>query len=87
MKPLTIIAGCNILAIVLYTVIIRLTTPRDSLATLMIAAVVVGLHVFACLMAAVVFSALNREHARAWLASAGIVLVVGFSACYGNAAL
>jgi len=87
MKPFNEIAGFNLLAILLYSLTIRLFTLNDVSARALISAVVIGLHVFVCLLVALGFSSSKKGHARAWLASAGIVLLVGFSACYGNTML
>jgi len=85
MKPLTKIAGYNILVILLYSILVRLAHPGDSLSITIVSGTTICLHVLACLLVAAGSWSSNRERGRAWLLSAGIVLLVGFSACLGNA--
>ena len=91
MKSLGRIAGLNILTILAYSAIIRLAVGRGSQAGIGIAllsAFAVGAHVLICLVVAgVSFSDKKKELGRAWLLGAGIVLLVGFSTCLGNASL
>jgi len=91
MKSLGRIAGINILVILAYSAIILLMVGRGSEAGMGIAlmsAVAVGAHVLICLVAAAMkFSDKKKELGRAWLLGAGIVLLVGFSTCLGNASL
>jgi uncharacterized BrkB/YihY/UPF0761 family membrane protein len=48
----------------------------------------VGLHVVVCLLAMIyMFVNRKRPEGRAWLLSAGLVLVIGFSACLGISSL
>jgi hypothetical protein len=93
MKYLNKIAGYNLLAILVYSILIRAVSGGGShndqnLGILLFSAIAVGIHVLACLlMAAFTYSGEDKQLGKAWLLSAGIVLVVGFSACLGNAAL
>ena len=91
MKSLGRIAGVNILVILVYSAIIRLFSGRGSQAGIGIAilsAVAVAMHVVLCLIAAgVYYSDKKKDLGKAWLLSAGIVLLVGFSTCLGNASL
>ena len=84
------IAGINLLVLVVYSAVIRLTSAADNrgLAIMIESAFVVGLHVvIALLVTAIEYSNRRKEHGRAWAWSAGIVLLVGFSTCLGNASL
>lgn len=88
------IVGINLLLLLGYSLIIRAGTSGTyskndaSLGILMFSAVAVGLHVVTSLIIALMyFSSRNRESGRAWLATSGLVLLVGFSVCLGNAAL
>ena len=91
MNLLKKIAGFNLLAILVYSIIIRLLNygPKHndaSLGILILSAFAVGLHVLICaLISFFEFSSKRREKGRAWILSAGIVLLVGFSVCLGNA--
>ncbi len=91
MKSLGRIAGFNILAILAYSVIVRLIAGagRDAaIGIAILSAFAVGLHVIICLIkAGVLYSDKKKDLGKAWLLSAGIVLLVGFSTCLGNASL
>ncbi|HXO74074.1 MAG TPA: hypothetical protein VN824_02565 [Puia sp.] len=95
MKSLGRIAVVNILVILAYSALIRLIawggSGRGSEAGLGIAlmsAFAVGAHVLICLVVAGVYSSdKKRDLGKAWLLSAGVVLLVGFSTCLGNASL
>ncbi|HMI61492.1 MAG TPA: hypothetical protein VK518_11295 [Puia sp.] len=55
---------------------------------MILSAVAVGMHVLICLVAAGgSYSNKKKDLGKAWLLSAGIVLLVGFSTCLGNASL
>ena len=91
MKSLGRIALVNILVILAYSAIIRLIIGRGSeagLGIVMLSAFAVGGHVLVCLVgAAIYYSDKKKDLGKAWLLSAGIVLLVGFSTCLGNASL
>ena len=93
MKPLNKIAGINLAILILYSVLIRVVNNggagKGGLGILMMSAVAVGLHVLLCLIVAAIESSGSKTKGlgRAWLWSAGIVLLVGFSTCWGNASL
>jgi len=82
------IAGRNLIALLVYSVWIRFTSRGSTDDIIVMSAVFVGLHVMVALgMTAVEFSNRRKENGRAWAWSAGIILLVGFSTCLGNAAL
>jgi len=93
MKSLKRIAGINLLVILVYSVLIRIMSMggghnEEGLAVMILSAFAVGIHVITCLIASgVSYSDKKKEVGKAWLLSAGIVLLVGFSTCLGNAAL
>ena len=88
MKSIGKIVGYNLLAILVYSLLIRIVVKGESMGILVFSAFAVGLHVIASLFVAVAhFSDSNRAYGRAWLLSALVVLLVGFSTCLGNAAL
>jgi hypothetical protein len=90
MKPLKKIAGINLAVLIAYSVLIRALNGGGShggaMGILLMSAVVVGFHVLICLIVtAATYTDKSRELGRAWLLSSGIVLLVGFSTCLGNA--
>ncbi len=91
MKSLGRIALVNILVILAYSAIIRLMAGRGSEAGIgiaMLSAFAVGIHVVLCMIVAAVYYSGNENNlGKAWILGAGIVLLVGFSTCLGNAAL
>lgn len=91
MKPLTKIAGINLLILLTYSALIRLVNGRgegQAMGILMMSAFAVGLHVFICaVIGATFYGEKNKELRRAWFLSMGIVLLIGFSTCLGNASL
>ena len=92
MKALKTIAGINILVILAYSALIRLLSVKegrvDGLGMMILSAFAVGGHVLICLLVAgVYYSDKKKDLGKAWLLSAGIVLLVGFSTCLGNASL
>jgi hypothetical protein len=92
MKPLKKIAGINLAVLFAYSILIRLIssggTQSASMGILIMSAFAVGIHVVICLLVtAVAYGNQSKESGRAWLLSSGIVLLVGFSTCLGNASL
>ena len=93
MKSLLKIAGINLLVLLAYSIVIRLVYVGDgkhdaSMGILIMSAFAVGIHVLACLIVTgAEFANKSKETGRAWLLSSGIVLLVGFSTCLGNASL
>ena len=73
-KPIsdTAIVGFNMLALVIYTLMCRIN--GDSGAFL-IDAILILIHLAFCLYLS------NGKRGKAWLLSAGLVLVIGFSTC------
>jgi threonine/homoserine/homoserine lactone efflux protein len=92
MKPLKKIAGINLAVLFAYSILIRVVSSGDehgaSMAILITSAFAVGIHVLICLVVtAIEFGNKDKGLGRAWLLSSGIVLLVGFSTCLGNASL
>ena len=95
MKPLKKIAGINLLVLLVYSLFIRMLSISEgrgsndnALGIMLVSAFLVGIHVFICIVVTIAEYARHKpELARAWILSALIVLLVGFSACLGNAAL
>lgn len=88
MNSLKKVAGYNLLAILIYSVLIHFAAGRDDTGIMIYSAFVVGAHVligFVCSLG--YFASREKEMGRAWLLSTLLVLLVGFSACLGNAAL
>jgi hypothetical protein len=91
MTSLKKIAGINLVILLLYSILIRVFSGggrEASLGIMIMSAFVIGLHVLICLIiTAATYGNKNKELGKAWLLSTGIVLLVGFSTCLGNAAL
>jgi len=92
MKPINKIAGINLAVLLIYSLLIRLANRGNAndgaLGIMIMSAFVIGFHVVICLIvAAVTYGGKHGESAKAWLLSSGIVLLVGFSTCLGNANL
>jgi uncharacterized membrane protein YwzB len=93
MKNLGKIAGINLIGVLVYSSVIRIVFWSDSsqdrsMDILISSAVAVGIHVIICFLVSVIgFVTSNNETGRNWLATTGIMLLVGFSVCLGNAAL
>ncbi len=94
MKEVKKIAVINLLILLAYSLIIRIinggggTHNDEGIGILFLSAIAVSLHVFVCLVImAFHYFDKNNNMGKAWLLSAGIVLLVGFSTCLGNAML
>jgi hypothetical protein len=92
MNPLKRIVGINLAALLLYSILIRIisfgSSGDKSMSILIMSAFAVGAHVFVCaIVTAFQFADKSKPLGRAWLLSTGLVLLVGFSTCLGNAAL
>lgn len=88
------IVGFNLAALVAYSLIIRALSVRSgshndqSMDIAIASAIAVALHVIACLIVMIgAFASDRGDTGRTWLATAAVVLVVGFSVCLGNASL
>lgn len=91
MKNLSVVAGVNLAIVFVWSIIIRTEVTGGNIHSVSIlgaSAYAVCLHVLACLVVSVIAFLLKKhEVAKTWLLSAGIVQLVGFSACLGNAFL
>lgn len=90
MKPLKKILGINLAILLAYSILIRIANSNEgsgkSLGILVMSAFVVGIHVIISLIVAgTTYKRENKELSRAWILNTGIVLLVGFSTCLGNA--
>lgn len=85
------IVGINLLILLVYSLLIRFasmgSSPGDvSMSIAIFSAFAVGAHVLVSLVISLAkFADNNREGGRAWLGATGLVLLVGFSVCLGNA--
>lgn len=89
MKDIRKIVGINLLVMVVYMILINVTSTGQerALAVLVFSAFAVGIHVAISILVAVIFFIQKNPSAKAFLLSAGIVLVIGFSSCLGSASL
>ena len=91
MNNIKIIAGINLIVLIVYSCLIRLIFKMDGtkdagLGIAIISAFAVGLQFLICLCISIIqFSTSNKQGGRSWLLSAGLVLLIGFSVCLGNA--
>ena len=88
MRSLKKIAGINLVLILVYSALIRLVYGagnNTSLSRMIMSAYAIALHILICLVLAGVYFNKNKDMGKSWLLSAGIVLVIGFSVCLGNA--
>ncbi len=81
------IAGINLAILLLYMVLINVTSNgyERQLAVLVLAAFAIGIQVVLNFLIAIVLFIKKRPEARSFLLSAVLVLVIGFSSCFGSA--
>jgi hypothetical protein len=91
MNSLKTVAGINLVIILVYSALIRLSTGTGNnpgLGIAIMSAYAIVLHVLVCLVVAgAAYLNKSKDMSKSWLLSAGIVLVIGFSVCLGNASL
>jgi hypothetical protein len=89
MESLKKIGGINLLILLLYMGLINVssTGPERELGVLVFAATAITFHVGINILLAVILFFKKDKNARAFLLSAVIVLVVGFSTCLGSTML
>jgi len=88
MKDFGKIVGYNLLAILIYSAVIRLVVNGDSMGIAIMSAFVGGEPVLVIvIVSGVKAGSAGKSNARAWLLAALVVLLVGFSTCLGNASL
>lgn len=86
MKAIKTSAGINLLILLMYTLVISLYSGDNALVILFALLVLVGIHVAVNVVLAIVFFVRGEKpRGKAFLLSALIVLVVGFSSCWGSA--
>lgn len=85
------IAGINLLILLIYTIILPLlpSSPRErGYVILFVGCVLIGIQVGVNLVAAIVLFILGKKGlALSFLATAPLILLVGFSTCFGSVAL
>ncbi len=83
------IVGINLLVMLLYMILINVTSlgQERQLAVLVFSAFAVGIHVAISIFVGIILFIQKNPKAKAFLLSAGIVLVIGFSSCLGSASL
>jgi hypothetical protein len=89
MKDIRKIVGINLLVMLVYMILINVTSlgQERQLAVLVFSAFAVGIHVAISILVSVIFFIQKNPRAKAFLLSAGIVLVIGFSSCLGSASI
>jgi len=89
MGNLNKVVGVNLLILLVYTAIINfsITGSERSLGVALSMALIISFHVFVDVVVSIVFfSRKKKEQGKAFLLSAGLVLLIGFSACWGSQA-
>lgn len=84
-----LIAGVNLVVLFAYSSLIHLNARPEGMSTGVIIqlAYAIAIHVFLCLVISLSGLVEKKGLNKAWLLSAGIVLVVGFSTCMGSTRL
>ena len=86
------VVGINLLVLLVYNIIVHLMYFEEGkekgLSILFALLFVVGIHVIINLLLWITYNITsNPKLAKAYLISSGIVLLVGFSSCWANAAI
>ena len=86
MREFKIIGGINLLILIIYTVFLKISdNPHDSLAIGIYSAMLIAIHVIVNIIASLVyFGNKNKALGKAYLLSAALILLVGFSTCLLN---
>lgn len=82
------VAGYNLLILLIYSIIIRALfgNDHDDYGILLVSAFVIAIHTLANIIFCIVnYSTGKKVLGKAFLLSTGIVLLIGFSTCLGNA--
>lgn len=90
MEDIKKVGGFNLLILIVYMIITNVgsTGPERELAVAVIAAMLIVFHVGLNVVVAIVFYIKkNNKAGSAFLLSAGLVLVIGFSACLGSVSM
>ena len=86
MNSIKSIAGINLIILVVYTILVRLANPGSGgmLSVLIISAVIISMHVLV-LLGYAIFNYRDKEKqlGKAYLLTSGLILLVGFSTCWG----
>ena len=87
MSDIKKIVGINLCIMLAYMVLINITSigQERELAVVVFSAFAVGVHVAISVLVAIIF--FIQKNPKAFLLSAGLVLLIGFSACLGSTAL
>jgi len=91
MKSLSRIVGINLIILAIYTLIIHFSNTLDHsndafLGILILSILPIAIHVIVNIIIAIVFFAKNNlPMGKAFLLSALVVLIIGFSTCWGSA--
>lgn len=86
MSDIKQIAGINLLILLLYMVLINVssTGSERELGLLIFSSFAIVAHVAVNVLIAIVFFIKKKNSAKSYLLSAAIVLVIGFSSCLGS---
>ena len=91
MQHLKKIAGINLLVLIAYTTLVfvfNYDEREGSFTIMLIMMPLIGIHVFVNIVLGIIFfTQKDNARGRAFLLSALVVLIVGFSSCLGSGAL
>lgn len=93
MNKVSRVAAINLLILALYTILIHVLSRTGKsgdagLVILIVSVVPVGLHVLVnFILSIVMFIKKNNEAGKAFLLSSLLVLIIGFSTCWGSASM
>lgn len=90
MEHIKKIGGINLIVLAAYMILFNVTATgggEAGLQVLVFAAMAIGVHVFVTFAVSIVLFFTGDPRAKAFLLSSVAVLVIGFSACLGSAAL
>lgn len=87
MQEIKKIVGINLIILVIYMIVINVTSPASDrgLSILVSSMVFIGVHVGINLLVAIVLFIQKHKNAKYYLLSTLVVGVIGFSACWGSA--
>jgi len=80
------IVGINLLILLVYMLAINVpsTEHKDGLAVVLLSAFAIGAHTGINFLIAIVLFIKKEPNAKLYLLSSGLVLVIGFSSCWGS---
>jgi hypothetical protein len=89
MQQIKRIAGINLVILLVYMALVNISFLGEkgeaALGVLIIAMVLIGIHAGLLFITSIVLFLKRSDYAKAFLLSSLVVLIIGFSACWGSA--